>query len=145
MEPLPQASEGDEGLSRKAAGGHLTVGLLILPGWTLAHETTCKPVDARTTILAHTWYTAVWWCINLTVLACKKKRDQVTQSCSASFFYCEKHFAVNWYGLCFSAAALPGAELMGVLGWHWPQHYVDILMTSWMQIVDFLSALLWNA
>lgn len=59
VEPLPQASEGDEGLSRKAAGGHLTVGLLILPGWTLAHETTCKPVDARTTILAHTWYTAV--------------------------------------------------------------------------------------
>lgn len=58
MEPLPQASEGDEGLSGETAGGHLTVGLLVLPGWTLAHETPGKPIDALATILTHTGNTA---------------------------------------------------------------------------------------
>lgn len=58
MEPLPQASEGDEGLSWETAGGHLTVRLLVLPWWTLAHETTCQPVDTLAAILTHTWYTA---------------------------------------------------------------------------------------
>lgn len=58
MEPLPQASEGDEGLSGETAGGHLTVGLLVLPWWTFAHETTSKPVDALAAILTHTGNTA---------------------------------------------------------------------------------------
>lgn len=58
VEPLPQASEGDEGLSREAAGGHLTVGLLKLPWWTLAHETARQPVDTFATILTHAGYTA---------------------------------------------------------------------------------------
>ena len=58
MEPLPQASEGDEGLSWEAAGGHLTVGLLVLPWWTLAHETASEPVDTLAAILTHAWYTS---------------------------------------------------------------------------------------
>lgn len=58
MEPLPQASEGDEGLSREAAGGDLTVGFLIFSGWTLAHETTCQPVHTLASILTHTGHTA---------------------------------------------------------------------------------------
>lgn len=57
MEPLPQASESDEGLSGEAAGGHLTVGLLKLPRWTLAHETTSKSVDTLAPVLTHTGYT----------------------------------------------------------------------------------------
>ena len=57
MEPLPQASEGDERLSREAAGGHLTEGLVELPRWTLAHETTSKPVDALAAIFTHAGYT----------------------------------------------------------------------------------------
>lgn len=59
VESLPQASKSDEGLSRKTAGSHLTVGLLILSWWTLAHETTRKPVDTLATVLAHTGYTPV--------------------------------------------------------------------------------------
>lgn len=57
MEPLPQASKGDEGLSGEAAGGHLTVRLLVLPRRTLAHEATCEPVDTLAAILTHTGYT----------------------------------------------------------------------------------------
>ena len=57
MEPLPQASEGDEGLSGEAAGGHLTVGLLELPRRTLAHETTREPVDTLAAVLTHTGHT----------------------------------------------------------------------------------------
>lgn len=74
VEPLPQASEGDEGLSGEAAGGHLTVGLLVLPWRTLAHEATREPVDALAAVFAHTRYTPAWWCIQLTVLAYKEKR-----------------------------------------------------------------------
>lgn len=57
VEPLPQASEGDEGLSGEAAGGHLTVGFLVLPWRTLAHEATCEPVDALAAVFAHAGYT----------------------------------------------------------------------------------------
>ncbi len=59
MEPLPQASEGDEGLSGEAAGGHLTVRLLELPRWTLAHEAARQPVDTLAAVPTHTRYTAV--------------------------------------------------------------------------------------
>ena len=38
VEPLSQPSEGDEGASREAACGHLTVGLLELSWGALAHE-----------------------------------------------------------------------------------------------------------
>ena len=57
MEPLPQASEGDEGLSREIAGGHLTVGFLILPRRTLAHETTSELVDTLATVLTNAGHT----------------------------------------------------------------------------------------
>lgn len=57
MEPLPQASKGDEGLSREAPCGHLTVGLLKLPWWTLAHEATGKPVDTLAAVLTHARHT----------------------------------------------------------------------------------------
>lgn len=59
VEPLSQASEGNEGLSGEAAGGHLAVGRLVLPLGTLAHETTCQPVHTLATIFAHTRYTLV--------------------------------------------------------------------------------------
>lgn len=58
VEPLPQAPEGDEGLPGETAGGHFTVGLLVLPRWTPTHEATGEPVDTFATIFAHTWYTA---------------------------------------------------------------------------------------
>lgn len=58
MESLPQASEGDERLSGKAAGGHLTVRLLELPQRTLTHETTSQPVHTLAAIFAHTGYAA---------------------------------------------------------------------------------------
>lgn len=57
MEPLPQASEGDEGLSGEAARGHLAVGLLILPLWTLTHESTGETIHTYATVLAHAGYT----------------------------------------------------------------------------------------
>lgn len=59
VEPLPQASEGNEGLSREAACGHLAVGRLVLPLGTLAHEATRQPVHTLATIFAYTRYTAV--------------------------------------------------------------------------------------
>lgn len=58
VESLPQASEGDEGLTGEAAGGHLTVGLLVLPRWTLAHEPTRRSVDTHASVSAHTWHAA---------------------------------------------------------------------------------------
>lgn len=58
VEPLPQASEGDEGLSGEAAGGHLAVRFLVLPWRTLAHKASSKPVDALTAVLADAGYAA---------------------------------------------------------------------------------------
>lgn len=68
VEPLPQASEGDEGLSGETARGHLTVGLLVLPRQTLAHESTSKAIHALAPILTHAGYTPARRCIYLTVL-----------------------------------------------------------------------------
>lgn len=59
VEPLSQASEGDEGLPREAAGGHLTVGRLVLPLGTLAHETTCQSVHTLAAVFAHSRHTLV--------------------------------------------------------------------------------------
>lgn len=49
-----------------------------------------------------------------------RKRGTKLHRAVLHLFYCEKHFAVNWYGLCFSAAALPGAAaaLAPTLCWH---------------------------
>lgn len=58
MEPLPQASEGDEGVSGEAAGGHLAVGLLELSRRTLAPEAACQLVDALAAVLTHTRHAA---------------------------------------------------------------------------------------
>lgn len=57
MEPLPQASEGDERLSGETARGHVAVGLLIFSWWTLTHESTSEPVHTLATIFTHTRYT----------------------------------------------------------------------------------------
>lgn len=54
MESLPQASEGDEGLAREAACGHLTIGLLVLAVRTLAQETSHQQVHTPATVLTHT-------------------------------------------------------------------------------------------
>lgn len=56
MESLLQASEGDERLSRETARGHLAVGLLVLPGWTLTHESTGETIHTYATVLAHAGY-----------------------------------------------------------------------------------------
>lgn len=67
VEPLPQASEGDKGLSGETARGHLAVGLLVLPWWTLTQESTSETIHADATVLAHSGYTPAWWSIYLTV------------------------------------------------------------------------------
>lgn len=54
VKSLPQASEGDEGLAREAACGHLAVGLLILTVRTLAQETSHQQVHTPASILTHT-------------------------------------------------------------------------------------------
>lgn len=58
VEPLPETPERHERLAGEAAGGHFTVRPLELPGWTLAHETSSKPVDAFPTVLTNTGNTA---------------------------------------------------------------------------------------
>lgn len=58
VEPLPQASEGDKGLTRETTRGHLAVGLLILPWWTLTHESTSETIHAYATVLANARYTS---------------------------------------------------------------------------------------
>lgn len=58
MESLPQASEGDEGLAREAACGHLAIGLLVLAIRTLAQETSHQQVHTPASVLTHTWDTA---------------------------------------------------------------------------------------
>lgn len=73
VEPLPQASEGDKRLPREAAGGHLTVGRLVLL-WTPAQETTRGPVDTFPTVLTHTRNTPACGRIQFTVLAYKGKK-----------------------------------------------------------------------
>lgn len=69
MEPLPEASEGDEGLSGETAGGHLAVRLLVLPRWTLAHKAAGEPVHTPATILTHTRDTAAGRGVDLAVLS----------------------------------------------------------------------------
>lgn len=68
VEPLPQASEGDEGLSWETARGHLTVGLLVLARWTLADKTTHQQVHTLPSILAYAWDTAARTGVHLAVL-----------------------------------------------------------------------------
>lgn len=70
MEPLPQASEGDEGLTGETARGHLTVGLLVLPRCTLAHESTRQTIHALAAVLTHAGYTPAGGSVHLTVLTC---------------------------------------------------------------------------
>lgn len=76
MEPLPQASEGDEGLSGETACGHLAVGLLVLPHWALAHEPTGEAVHALAAVLAHAWYTPAGRGVHLAVLTCRRRRSR---------------------------------------------------------------------
>lgn len=54
VEALAQASEGDEGASREAAGGHLAEGLLEVSGRAVALETADQQVDAGAPVLADT-------------------------------------------------------------------------------------------
>lgn len=83
MEPLPQASEGDEGLAGEAARGHLAVGLLVLPRRTLAHEPSGQPVDAFSAVLADAGDALIRRHIQLAVLACENRGD-VRESCATS-------------------------------------------------------------
>lgn len=71
MEPLPQASEGDEGLTGETACGHLTVGLLVLPRCTLAHEAARQAIHTLAAVLAHAGYTPAGRRVHLTVLTCE--------------------------------------------------------------------------
>lgn len=68
VEPLPQAPEGDKGLSWETARGHLTVGLLVLAGWTLADEAAHQQVHTLPSVLTYAWDAAARAGIDLTVL-----------------------------------------------------------------------------
>lgn len=71
MEPLPQASEGDEGAAGEAARGHLAVGLLVLPRRTLAHESAGEAVHALAAVLAHAGHAPAGRGVDLAVLTCR--------------------------------------------------------------------------
>lgn len=58
VESLFQASEGNEGLSGKAAGCHLTERFLVLSRRAIAREATHKQVDALTSIFTYPGDTA---------------------------------------------------------------------------------------
>lgn len=53
VEALPEALEGQEGLRREVAGGHLAVGLLVAARRTLALEATDQQVHTRASVLTH--------------------------------------------------------------------------------------------
>ncbi len=78
VESLPQASEGDEGLAREAACGHLTVGLLILAVRTLAQESSHQQVHTPASVLTHPRNTPAWTCIHLTALSWKENTQDFT-------------------------------------------------------------------
>lgn len=69
MESLSETSEGDEGLSWEAAGGHLTVGLLVLPRGALAQEAPHQQVHTPGLVLTHPGDAATGAGVHLTVLA----------------------------------------------------------------------------
>lgn len=73
MKPLPEASEGNEGLSGETACCHLAVWLLVLPRRALAHKTTSKPVYTPATVLTHAWHTSAGRGIDFTVVSCRGK------------------------------------------------------------------------
>lgn len=52
VEALAEALEGQEGVRREVACGHLTVGLLVSARWTLALEAADKQVHAQAAVLA---------------------------------------------------------------------------------------------
>lgn len=58
MEALAQALEGQEGLRREVAGGHLAVRLLVAARQALAAETAHQQVHTRATVLTHAGCTA---------------------------------------------------------------------------------------
>lgn len=74
MEPLSEALEGNEGLSRETPGCHLTVWLLILSHRAFAHKTASEPVYTPTTVFTHAWHTSTGGHINFTVVSCKRNQ-----------------------------------------------------------------------
>lgn len=118
MEPLPQASEGDEGLSGEAAGCHLAVGLLELPRRTLAHETAREPVDALAAVLAHAGYAAARRGVQLTVLACKgRKKHQFYALC---WLFC---VFVSGVSSLYTVSRLVNRRMINYLSSH---HLIDL-------------------
>lgn len=76
MEPLPEAPEGNEGLSRETPRCHLTVWLLVLPRWAFAHKTASEPVYTPATIFAHAWHTSTRRDIYFTVVSCRRNQEK---------------------------------------------------------------------
>lgn len=72
VEPLPQASEGDEGAPGETARGHLAVGLLVLPRRTLAHESAGEAIHALAAVLAHAGHAPAGRRVDLAVLTCRR-------------------------------------------------------------------------
>lgn len=58
VETLAQTLEGQEGVRREVASGHLTVGLLVAARWTLTLEATDQQVDAGSAVPADSWSAA---------------------------------------------------------------------------------------
>lgn len=58
VEALPKALEGQEGVWREVACGHLAVGFLVAPCWTLALEAADQQVHTCSAVLADSWNTS---------------------------------------------------------------------------------------
>lgn len=75
VEALAEALEGQEGVRREVAGGHLAVGPLQAAWRTVALEAAHQQVDAGAAVLAHARRTAAGAGRQLAALACPEERE----------------------------------------------------------------------
>lgn len=81
VEALAQAAEGDKGLGREAARGHLAVGPLEVAGGAHAVEAPDEQVHAGAPVLAHAIGAAARANVHLAVVSCRVEQDRRSHSC----------------------------------------------------------------